>query len=110
MFDFLKYQYVEIRENSLSDVYKKAEELEMIGYEVVGNGAFRHENKKFVITMRKPKNVTKMFYLNMIGWGFVFIMICGAFAFGLIMGVGVKCEAKNKQVAFVENRFLKDKK
>lgn len=108
MFDFLKYQYVEIRENSLNDTYKQVKELERIGYTVVGNGVFKSGYRKFVITMRKPKNVTKMFYLNMIGWGFVFIMICGAFAFGLIMGVGVKCakcEAKNKQVAFVENRF-----
>ncbi|EMZ37748.1 hypothetical protein LS77_002480 [Helicobacter bilis] len=100
MFDFLKYQYVEIREYDLKDAYRNAEELEKIGYEVVGN-----EYRKFAIQMRKPKNVTKMFYLNMIGWGFVFIMICGAFAFGLMMGVAVKCEAKNKQVAFVENRF-----
>lgn len=108
MFDFLKYSYVEIRENSLDDVYKQVEVLEKIGYRVAGNGVFKSGYRKFIITMRKPKNVTKMFYLNMIGWGFVFIMICGAFAFGLIMGVGVKCvkcEAKNKQVAFVENRF-----
>lgn len=101
MFDFLKYQYVEISEYNLKDVYRKAEELEKIGYEVVGN-----EYRKFAIQMRKPKNVTKMFYLNMIGWGFVFIMICGAFAFGLMMGVAVKCEAKNKQVAFAEAYFV----
>lgn len=34
MFDFLKYQYVEIRECNLNDVYKKAEELEKIGLEL----------------------------------------------------------------------------
>lgn len=104
MFDFLKYQYVEIRECNLNDVYKKAEELEKIGYRIVGNGVFR-EYGKFVIEMRKPKNITKMFYLNMIGWLFVIVVICSAFIFGLIMGVVIKCEAKNKQVAFVENRF-----
>lgn len=55
--------------------------------------------------MRKPKNITKMFYLNMIGWLFVIVAICSAFIFGLIMGAAIKCEAKNKQVAFVENKF-----
>lgn len=105
MFDFLKYQYVEIRECNLNDVYKKAEELEKIGYRIVGNGVFR-EYGKFVIEMRKPKNITKMFYLNMIGWLFVIVAICSAFIFGLIMGAAIKCEAEDKRsVAFVENKF-----
>ncbi len=85
MFDSLKYEYVEIKECNLQDLYKQAEQLETLGYQVVSNGVF-HNGYRYILKMRKPKNITKKAYLNIMGWCFVIVMVFVAFISGMIIG------------------------
>lgn len=87
MFDFLKYSYVLLEDRNIHCLYAEAEKLEKIGYMVVGNGAFRNNSGKYKIKMRKPKNITKMAYLNMFGWAFVIVAIFSAFVVGYLIGM-----------------------
>lgn len=85
MFDSLKYEYVEIKECNLQDLYKQAEQLETLGYQVVSNGVF-HNGYRYTLKMRKVKNITKKTYINIMGWCFVIVGFFIAFIFGMIIG------------------------
>ncbi len=82
MFDFLKYSYVLLENRNIHCLYAEAEQLEKIGYMVVNNGVFRNHSGKYKMKMRKPKNLTKMPYLNMFGWAFIIVAIFSAFVAG----------------------------
>ena len=81
MFDFLKYSYVLLENRNIHCLYAEAE-IERIGYMVVNNGVFRNHSGKYKMKMRKPKNLTKIAYLNMFGWVFVIVAIFSAFVVG----------------------------
>ena len=87
MFDFLKYSYVLLKNRNIHCLYAEAEQLEKIGYMVVNNGVFRNHSGKYKMKMRKPKNLTKMTYLNMFGWVFVIVAIFIAFVVGYLIGM-----------------------
>lgn len=87
MFDFLKYSYVLLENRDIHCLYAEAEQLEKIGYMVVNNGVFRNHSGKYKMKMRKPKNLTKMTYLNMFGWVFVIVAIFIAFVVGYLIGM-----------------------
>lgn len=83
IFDFLKYDYTEVRESNLDVLYEEAETLSKIGYEVVGNGVFHDTGLRcYKLRMRKARNITRKFYLNLLGWIFVCTSVFISFLVG----------------------------
>ena len=53
----MKYHYCKIKSCDIDYVYKKAEFLESIGYQIVGNGVFSDDGLFYEISMRKVASV-----------------------------------------------------